>query len=166
MNSEHLTIRHATLADLDSITKLEAISYPQAEAASRESIEKRLKHFSDYFWLLEKENELVGFINGYVTDEEDLTDDMYEHAELHNPEGIWMMIFSVVTAPQYRGLGYASFLMEQVISDIKQQGKSGLVLTCKEGLLPFYSRFGYQNEGVSGSTHGAALWYQMRLRFC
>lgn len=165
MNAEPLTIRHATLSDLDSLTQLEALSYPSAESASRESIKKRLEHFSDYFWLLERESELVGFINGYVTDEADLTDAMYDNAQTHNPQGKWMMIFSVVTSPQYRGLGYASRIMKQVISEVKAQGKSGLVLTCKERLLPFYSGFGFQNEGISGSTHGNAVWYQMRLTF-
>ena len=41
----------------------------------------------------------------------------------------------------------------------------GLVLTCKEKLLHYYAKFGFVNEGVSGSTHGGVVWYQMRLRF-
>ena len=39
------------------------------------------------------------------------------------------------------------------------------MLTCKERLLPFYSGFGFVNEGVSGSVHGGVVWYQMRLTF-
>ena len=39
------------------------------------------------------------------------------------------------------------------------------MLTCKEELLHFYERFGFVSEGVSGSVHGGAVWYQMRLDF-
>ena len=49
--------------------------------------------------------------------------------------------------------------------EMKRQEKSGLVLTCKEELLPFYQRFGFVSEGISDSVHGGAVWYQMRLDF-
>jgi hypothetical protein len=29
----------------------------------------------------------------------------------------------------------------------------------------YYAKFGFVNEGVSGSTHGGVVWYQMRLKF-
>ena len=56
-------------------------------------------------------------------------------------------------------------LMEQVIADAKAQGRKGCILTCKKELIPFYERFGYQDEGLSASVHGNAVWYDMRLRF-
>ena len=40
-----------------------------------------------------------------------------------------------------------------------------MVLTCKDRLLAYYAKFGFVNEGVSVSTHGGVVWYQMRLRF-
>lgn len=44
-------------------------------------------------------------------------------------------------------------------------GRAGVVLTCKERLIPYYERFGFRNEGLSASTHGGETWYQMRLTF-
>ena len=38
------------------------------------------------------------------------------------------------------------------------------MLTCKDKLLHYYAKFGFVNEGVSASTHGGVVWYQMRLR--
>ena len=29
--------------------------------------------------------------------------------------------------------------------------------------MHYYAKFGFVNEGVSGSTHGGVVWYQMRL---
>ena len=40
-----------------------------------------------------------------------------------------------------------------------------LVLTCKDHLVHYYAKFGFVSEGVSGSTHGGVVWYQMRLTF-
>lgn len=55
--------------------------------------------------------------------------------------------------------------MRRMIADAKAQGRQGVVLTCKQELLDFYRRFGFENEGVSASQHGGAVWYDMRLRF-
>lgn len=52
------------------------------------------------------------------------------------------------------------------IADAKQQGRRGLVLTCKERLIPYYAKLGFSDEGVSEkSTHGNVTWHQMRLAF-
>lgn len=160
-----MKIRHANANDLDAIAAVEAQCFPAAEAATRSSIQKRLAAFPQHFWLLEDGDTLVGFVNGMVTELPDLTDEMYENAELHDPNGAWQMIFGVDTIPAYRRQGCAGRLLRQVIEDTRAAGRKGLVLTCKEHLVHYYAGFGFVNEGVSGSTHGGVRWYQMRLRF-
>lgn len=160
-----MEIRYAQPKDLDELARIEAISYPKAEGASKESIRTRLVAFPKHFWVLEDAGEIFGFINGMVTNAADLQDEMYDHPEMHTESGSWQMIFSVVTSPEYRRHGYAGKIMERVLADAKEQKRLGVVLTCKERLLPFYAKFGFKNEGISGSTHGGAVWYQMRLAF-
>ena len=67
--------------------------------------------------------------------------------------------------PEYRRQGIAAALMERMIEAARQRGKKGLILTCKERLIPYYSKFGYQNLGISESVHGGAVWYDMILEF-
>ncbi|MDD5840435.1 MAG: hypothetical protein PUC95_01830 [Gemmiger formicilis] len=56
--------------------------------------------------------------------------------------------------------------MKRPGADARQQDRRGLVLTCKERLLPYYAKFGFQDEGVTDkSTHGNTAWHQMRLSF-
>ena len=112
-----------------------------------------------------EDERLVSFVNGLATNQPDLTDEMYKNACLHNEGGAWQMIFGVGTVPDQRGKGRAGELLRFVISEAEKQGRSGLVLTCKEKLIPFYSKFGFLNEGLSKSEHGGEVWYQMRLRF-
>lgn len=160
-----MEIRKATIDDLEAITAVEAECFPMAEAATKEDFKKRLEVYADYFWLLHDGDQLISFVNGMVTDEADLVDEMYHEADRHDEKGKWQMIFGVNTIPSQRKKGYAERVLRQVIADSRDKGRSGLVLTCKEGLIPFYSKLGFKNEGVSGSTHGNVTWYQMRLRF-
>ncbi len=159
-------IRKASVEDLDSIAKLEKCCFPEEEAASEAAFSDRLKEYPSHFWMLETDGRLVSMINGMVTDEPDLRDEMYNNAALHNENGSWQMIFGVETHPAYQKNGYASILMRQVIEDAEKSRRAGLVLTCKEQLIPFYEQFGFENEGVSASEHGNAVWYQMRKRLC
>ncbi len=136
-----------------------------AEAATREELAERLKYYADHFWLMFEEEKLIAFVDGMVTNQEDLTDEMYEKAEMHDEKGDWQMIFGVNTLPSYRKHGYAGELIKRAITDAKEQGRKGLVLTCKDRLISYYARFGFKNEGVSESVHGNVVWNQMRLTF-
>ena len=161
-----MTIRTAQLEDIDAITAVETECFPPAEAATKEEFAERLKYYKDHFWLMFDENDnLIAFVDGMVTDEADLTDEMYEKGEMHNENGAWQMIFGVDTIPEYRCRGCAAALLNHVIGEAKAQGRKGLVLTCKDKLVHYYAKFGFLSEGVSGSTHGNVVWYQMRLRF-
>ena len=160
-----MLIRTATIEDLDAVTTVEAECFPPSEAATRADFEHRLSHYGDHFWLMFDESKLIAFVDGMVTDAADLTDEMYERAELHKESGAWQMIFGVNTIPEYRKHGYAGDLIKRAISDAKAQGRKGQVLTCKDKLIHYYAKFGFVNEGVSASVHGNVTWYQMRLTF-
>lgn len=160
-----MLIQTATIHDLGAIAQVEALCFPSAEAADRTSFQRRLSVFPDRFWLLWEGDTLVSFVNGMLTDTPALADEMYEDAALHAPSGAWQMIFGVDTIPAFRRQGCAEQLLNHVIEQCKRENRRGLVLTCKEHLLHYYAKFGFQNEGISPSVHGNVRWYQMRLTF-
>ena len=160
-----MTVRYALPSDLAALTAVEAACFPAAEAATEKDIKNRLDYYANHFWLLFDGDTLVSFVDGFVTDEKDLTDEMYENAALHNENGAWQMIFGVNTLPAYRRQGCAAQLLERAIQDARAQGRKGLVLTCKDALIHYYEKFGFVNEGISASVHGNVVWYQMRLTF-
>ena len=163
--STGMMIRLATMDDLEQIAHMEEICFPKAEAATRESFQKRLAVFPNHFWLLEKDGEIVCGINRMTTNEMTLTDEMYDNPDMHDENGAWQMIFGVTTLPEHQGKGYAAMLMKKVIDDCKTQGRKGIVLTCKDRLIKFYEQFGFVNQGESKSEHGGATWYEMKLIF-
>lgn len=161
-----MVIKHASQKDIAALTAVETACFPPAEAATEKEFIDRVQYYGNHFWLLYEGDKLLAFVDGFVTDEPDLTDVMYEDAALHNEQGAWQMIFGVNTLPEYRRHGYAGQLLRRAVADARQQGRKGLVLTCKERLLPYYAEFGFQDEGVTDkSTHGNVAWHQMRLSF-
>lgn len=158
-------IRIATMDDLDQIAALEAVCFPPAEAASKKQFRERLSVFGDHFWLLFVDGQLASCINGMVTDRETICDEMFADAGMHDEGGKWQSLFGVMTHPSYQRQGYAAKLMEHVIAESRKQGRKGVILTCKDRLIHYYAKFGYENQGVSGSEHGGAVWYDMTLTF-
>jgi ribosomal protein S18 acetylase RimI-like enzyme len=166
MEDAAMRIRNALMADLAAVAAVEAACFPVAEAATAQDFAKRLQVYPNHFWLLEdREGRLISFVNGLVTDEPSLRDEMYSDASFHHEQGAWQMIFGVNTLPEYRRRGFAGRVIRQVIADARDQGRKGCVLTCKEALLHYYETFGFVNEGVSESVHGGVVWYEMRLTF-
>lgn len=161
-----MEIRHATKHDISAISEVEAKCFPPSEAASEKAFTGRIENYGNHFWLMYENDKLIAFVDGFVTDESDLTDEMFADATMHDENGAWQMIFGVNTLPEYRNNGYASELLRRAIGEAKEQGRKGVVLTCKDKLLPFYARLGFVDEGITDkSTHGNAVWHQMRIIF-
>ena len=160
-----LNIRQATMNDLDRVTEIEAICFPEAEAASRESIEDRLKVYNDSFLVCETDGKMIGFINGGVINEKTIRDEFYGDASFHNSKGDYQSIFGVDVLPEYRQKGVAGQLIRALIEVAEKAGRKGLTLCCKEEKIHYYAKFGFVDIGKSKSEHGHAVWYDMVLLF-
>ena len=120
---------------------------PPAEAAPKAAFRDRLAACPQTCWLLWEGDTLLAMVNGMTVQTPDLTDAMYETTALHDPAGPWLMIFGVDTHPDHRRRGYAGRLLRHAIQAARDQGRAGVVLTCKERLLPYYAKFGFVSEG-------------------
>ncbi|PJI08222.1 MULTISPECIES: GNAT family N-acetyltransferase [Clostridium] len=160
-----ISIRQVSLEDLDRVSEIEEICFPEKEAASRESLKKRIITFPQTFFVAEKDEEIIGFINGCVTNATSIYDEMYEDSSLHILDGDYQAIFGLDVMPDYRKQGVGAQLMNYMIKMAKVAGRNGIILTCKKKLIHYYSKFGYVNKGTSKSVHGGATWYDMILKF-
>lgn len=157
-------IRAAVMEDLEAVTAMEAECFPAAEAAGKDALRERLRAFPDSFFVAEQEDgRLIGMINGAVTDRRTICDEMFEDTGCHQPDGAYQSIFGLDVVPNRRREGVAAALMEHMIRAAEKAGRKGLILTCKDRLIPYYEKFGYVNLGVSQSVHGGARWYDMLL---
>ena len=146
-----MELRKGRASDAAALAEIEAACFPAAEAAAAEEIAARLKVYANHFYVLWDGARPVAFIDGMTTDEQDLRDEMYADASLHDAQGAWQMIFGLNTLPEYRRRGCAGRLIEALCAAAQEQGRRGVVLTCKEKLVPYYAKFGFADEGVSQS---------------
>jgi len=158
-----VTIRRVQLNDIERVAEIEAVCFPETEAATRKSFEDRITAFPEYFLVAEVEGLVIGFINGCVTNSSVIYDELFYSTEYHIPDGKNVAIFGLDVIPEYRKQGIAARLMNQFIQLAKDTDRTRAILTCKGQLVHYYKSFGYVNNGVSKSTHGGAEWFDMTL---
>lgn len=160
-----MELRNGKPEDGRTLAAIEAVCFPAAEAATEKDLQARLAVFPENFWLLLDGETVVAFVNSLTTELPNLTDEMYKNAAMHQPGGAWQMVLGLNTLPEYRKQGYATRVLQAAIAGAREKHCKGMVLTCKEHLLDYYSRFGFEDEGISKSTLGNTRWHQMRLTF-
>lgn len=160
-----IKIRRVTIEDLDAVSEVEASCFPEAEAATKSSLEQRIKTFPESFFVAEIDGKIIGFINGCITNSTTIFDELFSDAALHIQNGDYQAIFGLDVISDYRNQGIAAQLMNDIIELSRLNDRKGLILTCKEHLIHYYSKFGFENKGISKSEHGGSEWYDMILEF-
>jgi len=159
-----MEIRNATLNDLESLHQIETACFPKNQVASLETLSDRLKAYPQHFWLLEDHGEIVGFINGMITNNETVKDEMFKNTDLHIENGTWQSVFGLAVSPKHQNKGYAGRLLNHLTQVSTKNNKQGIALTCEEHLIPYYEKFGFVNTGLSDSIHGGDVFFDMKKR--
>lgn len=160
---QEFTVRAVRYDDLESVAEIEAVCFPAAEAASRDSFKERIAAFPESFLVAEVDGKLIGYINGCATDSPVIYDELFHSTAHHNQNGENLSVFGLAVLPEFRKQGVASQLMKHFVQTAKSLGKRNVILTCKERLIHYYECFGYVNNGTSKSTHGGTQWFDMTL---
>jgi len=158
-----MRIRKVEEKDLEQIARLELSGFSEDKAASAETFEYRIKVFPDSFFVAEEGNTIIGFINGCVSNQAYITDNLYELDGGHDQDGWNQLIFGLVVHPEYQNLGIGGSLLNHIIRAAKHKKRKRVVLTCEEELIDFYEAFGFQNNGISDSKIGGITWYDMSI---
>lgn len=156
-----MEIRYATPRDLERIMEIEALTFPAAEAATREIFAYRIEHFSEWFFVALEDGRVVGLLCARPSAQRRMTDALYEPAEL--PAGDTLALLSLETDPARQRRGVAAALIRHAIGKARDAGMRALMLACKAPLAPYYEKFGFALLGASASAHGGASWLDMAL---
>uniref|UniRef100_A0A6B2LP75 N-acetyltransferase domain-containing protein n=1 Tax=Arcella intermedia TaxID=1963864 RepID=A0A6B2LP75_9EUKA len=141
---------------------LESLSYPEDEAASRDTLAYRLKNAVEHFMVAKDEGgKLIGFVNGTASDEDQLThQSMFKHV----PNGKSLNIHSVVVVPELRRKGIALQMLLKYIQTQKQETSiQKIFLLTKSHLQNFYMKAGFTLVGPSAVHHGQEQWFEMTM---
>jgi ribosomal protein S18 acetylase RimI-like enzyme len=154
-----LEFRRVAVEDLPAIIALESSSYPSDEAASAESLWTRQECASEYFFVVQENSSLVGFICGTRADSMTA-----ESMTTHVPSGRLLAIHSVAVEPSYRRRGVATFVLEKYITEMKKDPSlEKLVLLAKAHLLALYVNVGFKVLGPSPIVHGKETWFDLQM---
>lgn len=156
-------LRNALEPDLQRCYEIEVLSYSKEEAASKNNMLKRLSKFPQGFLLLEKDKEIIGFINSGACHEVKLSDESFKEMLGHDSQGKYIVVMSVVIHPDYQKQGFVSLLMKKFIEDMKNLQKEEIFFICKKELVTMYEKYGFKDLGKSSSTHGGVTWNEMSL---
>ncbi len=157
------TIRMVAPDDLTACHTIEARCFSPAEAAWASSIETRIQTYPEGFLVAEYDGEVVGQINSGSTYKDDITDEEFKQLIGHDPDGQNIVIFSLSVLPQFQKQGLGDQLLGSFIKQARDMGKAKVMLLCKDKLVAYYTRHGFENEGTSASTHGGEQWVEMTL---
>ncbi len=155
----NVNIRKARPQDMDRVYEIELESFPPEEAASKEKYIWRQEHYPDLFLAAESDGRICGCICMISMDASLIDDAVFEMEQV--PDGKTCAILTVMTEEAARNKGVAAQLLEAAIEAASCQDMESIVLTCKEHLIHYYSRFGFEKVGISQSVHGGAVWYDM-----
>ena len=173
----NIQIIKPTPSDAETIYRIERACFPKQEAASPEQFKDRLNIFPDGFFIAvdtdrkaeEADGRLngvaVGFIDGACVNSDRIRDEMFENASLHDPLGKWAAVYGLCVIEEYRKRGVGGMLIDSFVEKARRESRNGVILTCKEEKINYYGKFGFLPLGISESTHGGAVWYDMVLNF-
>lgn len=156
-----LNFRNVLASDLNRCYEIESTAYEGDEAATYEKIAKRIEQYPEGFLVMERDGQLIGFINSGCAETVVMSDEEFKELVGHSAEAPNVVIMSVVIDPSHQGNGYASELMRHFVKRCRAMGKATIHLMCKERHVALYNKLGYQYVQPSPSIHGGMAWHEM-----
>ena len=162
---EKYEFRDIVPEEIAQTAEIERICFPPNEACTYEHMSDRIRKAPALFLVaVDKETgKIAGFLNGLATDREHLTDDFFENADTHEPDGDNVMLLGLDVLPEYRGQGLARALMSRYREREKKKGRKKLVLTCLDQKVEMYEKFGFTDHGIGESVWGGEPWHEMSM---
>lgn len=157
--------RPASLAELGRIMQIENAGFPPSERCTPALMAARFKAFPDWCFAAWRGGQLAGFVHGMGVLAPFMQDAFYYLPSLHAPLAPWQCVLGLAVAPEFRRQGIGRHLMGFYAGMAQARGRQGLVLACKQELVPFYAPIGFECAGTSQSRYGGGAWLDMVWRF-
>ena len=139
-----ITIRQATLSDLEEMLAIEEANFSADEAVSRQSLEECIRKSAGTFLVAGDENQLVGYILG--------------EAQSIHPK--WIEIKSLTIHPNHWGQGLGTLLLAALKQVTVELDYQGILLQSPDELLSYFEMNGFVEEEVTESHYGSGSeWY-------
>lgn len=134
-----ITIRQATLSDLEEILAIEEANPSLEEAFSHQSLEESIRKTAGTFLVAGDENQLLGYVLG-------------EAQSIHSK---WIEVKSLTIHPDYWGQGLGTLLLAALKQVTVELNHQGILLQSPDELLSYFEMNGFVEEEVTESHYGS-----------
>ena len=139
-----ITIRQATLSDLDEMLAIEEANPSLEGVFSRQSLEESIRKTAGTFLVAGDENQLLGYILG--------------EAQSIHPK--WIEIKSLTIHPDHWGQGLGTLLLAALKQVTVELNHQGILLQSPDELLSYFEMNGFVEEEVTDSHYcSGSEWY-------
>ena len=139
-----ITIRQATLSDLEEMLAIEEANPSLEEVFSRQSLEESIRKTAGTFLVAGDENQLVGYILG--------------EAQSIHPK--WIEIKLLTIHPDHWGQGLGTLLLAALKQMTVELDYQGILLQSPDELLSYFEMNGFVEEEMTESHYGSGSeWY-------
>ena len=143
-----ITIRQATLLDLDEMLAIEEANFSSEEAVSRQSLEESIRKSAGTFLVARDENQLVGYVLGA------------EVSETHTQTLLNLEIKRLAILPDHWGQGLGTLLLAALKQVTVELDYQGILLQSPDELLSYFEMNGFVEEEMTESHYGSGSeWY-------
>ncbi|RCW50925.1 GNAT family N-acetyltransferase [Paenibacillus prosopidis] len=155
-----IELRLITESELESAILLEQKCYAPEAAATLSGFYFRYRNYRPFFWSAWLGSELIGITNGVLTSQKACGDDM-KGDQPDSKDGSNFCVLTVAVDQKHRRQGVGAQLLRKLIMTCEANGIETIILMCERHLIPFYEVEQFKLLGVSASTHGGIVWYEM-----
>ena len=139
-----ITIRQATLSDLEEMLAIEEANLSSEETLSRQSLEESIRKSAGTFLVAWDENQLLGYVLG--------------EAQYLHPK--WIEVKSLTIHPNHWGQGLGTLLLAALKQVTVELNHQGILLKSPDELLSYFEMNGFVEEEVTGSQYDSGSeWY-------
>ena len=139
-----ITIRQATLSDLEEMLVIEEANPSLEEALSRQSLEESIRKTAGTFLVAGDENQLLGYVLG--------------EAQSIHPK--WLEIKSLTIHPDHWGQGLGTLLLAALKQVTVELNHQGILLQSPDELLSYFEMNGFVEEEVPEALYASSSeWY-------
>lgn len=160
---ERFEFRNIEQSETEQAIVIEQTCFPPNEACTAESMKNRVVAAQELFLAAvdKQTGKIAGFLNGIATDEYCFRDDFFTDVGLHKRNGKNIMLLGLDVLPEYRKQGLGRELVYQYLRRERENGRKEVFLTCLQGKVKMYKKFGFVDRGIANSTWGGEEWHEM-----
>ncbi|KDO30776.1 hypothetical protein SPRG_04677 [Saprolegnia parasitica CBS 223.65] len=154
-----VTFRALSLAEAEAAHAIEVASYAPGKAATLTQIRDRIHDAGDYFLGVYDATTLVGFVNGTLSAQQELTEDSMAQ---HHPRGRYLCIHSLVVAASHRRQGLATKLLSTYVRRLVDKTHVATIALLAEPLhVAFYVKCGFAVVRMSPVAYNQATDFEL-----